>query len=274
MSTVVDNINKLGEMYSNDEIDSKGLASVGDNVIINGEFRINQTGSVSVSTTAAPYGADQWLVVGRSGATLTFATATSDYAHLMCGNRYFGYVNVASAKTPATSDHFALEQLIEGHSIAHFKAGTVNAKTVKLSFATCNSIAGEYSVYLRNPAVDRSYVTTYTQQQANVWEHHEITIPMCMDGTWGVDTAIGMGIGFDVGSGSDFETSAVNTWITGIKKRTAASVKLVSTANANLRITNVSLALASSGAYAPRPYAVELGLCQRYYEVIPYAYII
>jgi len=105
------------------------------------------------------------------------------------------------------------------------------------------------------------------------WARYSVALTGDTTGTWATDNTAGLLIGFDLGSGSNYNTTA-GVWQSGTYRRTIGSVQLVNqTAGATLHITGVQVELGTTAStFEHRPYGVELVMCQRYYyRVTPIA---
>ncbi|MBV8939399.1 MAG: hypothetical protein JO089_06130, partial [Alphaproteobacteria bacterium] len=238
-----------------------------DNRIINGDFLIDQIREgASVTPAANGYAIDMWATTAAAAllSKLTFqqqsATAPPNFKNAL-------YVLAASAATPGTSDYSLLYQTPEGIQVADLQFGTANALNIMLSFQVYASVTGTYCVSLRNSAVNRSYVATFSVGSANTWTQVTLSIPGDTSGTWLTAAgAIGMYLAFDLGCGSTFQAAA-NTWSAGNFLSASGAVQLVANAAAKLYIANVRLYPGSVAMpYAPRAFGTEMSLCQRFFE--------
>jgi hypothetical protein len=166
------------------------------------------------------------------------------------------------------ADYLLFMQKIEGFNTVDLAFGTASAATVTLSFWVRSSITGTYSAFLQNSAASRAYVATYTISAANTWEQKSITIAGDTTGTWiGATSEIGLRVGFDLGSGSNYSTTA-GAWTAGNYTRTSGTVNWGATTGATFYITGVQLEKGSTAtSFDFRPYGTELSLCQRYCTV-------
>jgi hypothetical protein len=231
----------------------------------------NSGGSVSFNNTTG-YTVDRWFTqcVGGSG---TGTATVQRVADAPAGFLYSLKWTTTNAKTPAASDTFTFIQSIEGQNIIDFAYGTASAKTVTFSFWVKSSLTGTFSGCLQSSNVTnyRSYIFNYTINSANTWQYVTITVPGDTGQVPYLDTNRGYGILFDMGSGSTYQTSTLNTWLTGPINRSTTSVNIISTLNATFQVTGVQLELGSVATpFERRSYGQELALCQRYYEVISY----
>ena len=237
------------------------------NRIINGAMQIDQRNagsSVTIPTGTSTYVLDRWQVnKDTSGVVLTVQQGSSS------NPAQFPSAQIFTASTGASvgaGDYLLFVQKIEGFNTADLAFGTASAATVTLSFWVRSSITGTYATYLSNSAVSRSYVSTYTINSANTWEQKTITIPGDQSGTWiGSTNGTGLRVGFDLGSGSNYSTTA-GSWAAGNYTRTSGTVNWGATSGATFYITGVQLEKGSTAtSFDYRPYGTELALCQRYF---------
>ena len=180
-------------------------------------------------------------------------------------------IMVASTATAGAGDQFRFNQAIEGYNIADFAWGTASASAISVSFWAKASVAGTYSVTVWNFNLNRSFVSTVALTSS--WAKYSILISGDTSGSWSTAWTNGVGLEliFDLGNGSTWETSTLNSWQAATKMKATGSVSLVSNAAATLNITGVQLEKGSTAtAFDYRPYGTELALCQRYYSIFPY----
>jgi hypothetical protein len=170
-----------------------------------------------------------------------------------------------SAYSVSSGDTFNLQQRIEGFNVADLGWGTANAKTVTLSFWVQSSITGTHSGAFWNNAFNRGYPFTFTVNAANTWEQKSVVVAGDTSGTWTTDNSIGIGLSFNLGSGSTFLGTAGAWGATGVNGATG-SVSVVGTDDATFYITGVQLEVGTQAtSFEYRQYGTELALCQRYY---------
>ncbi len=232
------------------------------NRIINGDMRIDQRNAgASVSTTGS-YPVDRFYV--SEGTSATFTSQRSTTAPV-------GYTNsllftVGTGASAGAAEQVQIRQAIEGFNIADLAWGTANAKSVTISFQVRSSITGTYCIFLQSSDGGVSYVATYSINSANTFETKSVTIAGPTTGTFNTDNSTGLLVGWDLGSGSNFNTTA-GSWTSGQYRRTTSQANFISNSGATFYITGVQLEVGSVATpFERRPYGAELQLCQRYYE--------
>jgi hypothetical protein len=237
------------------------------NRIINGDMVINQRnpGTVTLDTNTR-FIVDRFFAEDDSTATVTGVQSTTAPAGFI--NSMLFTVTTADSSITA-SENCTIRHFIEGLNIADLGWGTANAQTVTLSFWVRSSVTGTHSGSLLNSAQNRSYVFSYTISAADTWEQKSITIPGDTSGTWLTTNGRGIGIYWNLGSGSNFLGTA-GSWGSSLLLGSTGSVQLFSTLNATFFITGVQLERGSTAtAFEWLPIGTELALCQRYFWTNP-----
>jgi hypothetical protein len=236
------------------------------NRIINGEMDIDQRNAGAAvtitSTVANTYTLDRWAGFGLQASKFSIQQSTVAPA---------GFVNSLlatslTAYSVLTGDIFRVSQVIEGLNVSDLAWGTANAQPVTISFWVRSSLTGTFSGSLLNSATDRSYVFSYTISAANTYEYKTVTIPGDTSGTWLTTNGIGIRLGFNLGSGATYSTTA-GAWSAGAFTAATGSVSVVGTNGATFYITGVQLEKGSTATpFEFRSIGTELGLAQRYYQ--------
>ena len=247
-----------------------GNATVFKNRIINGDMRIDQRNagaSVSISTGTANYTVDRWSASASGGGVFTAQQTTTVPEGF---TNSFGLTVTTVDSSIATNDYYIIEQQIEGLNCTDLGFGTANAKTVTVSFWVRSSLTGLAGGRLCNSATNRSYVFTYTINSANTWEYKTATIAGDTSGTWLTSNGRGIGVLFNLTSGSGLTTSTIGSWVNGnYHGPSSQTVNFIGTNGATFYITGVQLEVGSSATgFEYRDYGRELAMCQRYYQLI------
>ena len=235
------------------------------NRIINGACVIDQRNagaSVTATGGVGVYAIDRFNTSIATGSCTAQQSSTAPI-----GFKNSLSLTVGTSGTPSATAQNTIQQVIEGYNMADFGWGTSDAKQVALSFWVRSSLTGTFAVAFQNVNYDRYYVSTYTINAANTWEQKTITLAGDTTGTWNSTNGSGIRLKFDMGYGSNFNTTA-NTWGAGEFYTISGATKFVANAAATFYITGVQLEKGSTAtSFDYRPYGTELSLCQRYYEV-------
>ena len=241
----------------------QGNFAAGKNKIINGDMSVWQRGT---SFTNGEFTSDRWRVQFGSG-TLTTSRSTD----VPSGFTYSSLVTVTSAGTRNAADYFIVSQLIEGFNSASLKQGASGALPYTISFWVKSSMTGSFSGAAASGDNTRSYGFTYTISAANTWERKTITITGDTSGgatAYPVDTSTGLRLKFDLGSGSNYQTTA-DTWAANNNRAgVSGTVSFAQTSSATWQITGIQLeagSVATAFQTATGTIQGELAACQRYY---------
>jgi hypothetical protein len=255
---------------SNAPVAAAFLASSFKNRIQNGKFEVSQRGTSAAGAASGSYLLDRWSI-SYSGAMVGTVTQQLDAP----ANSEFQYSlrhTITTADTSiAASDYCMHTHVIEGYNVRDLVG-----RSFVLSFRMRSAKTGIHCVALRNSGSDRSFVSEVTVNAANTWETKFVTVPggLPSSGTWDFTTGMGLNVSFVMVAGSTFQTTK-DAWQTGNFVATANQVNVTDTVGNIFAITGVQLEPGLVPTrFDHRPYAVELAMCQRYYEVgsEPYSY--
>lgn len=236
------------------------------NRIINGAMAISQRNGIgAVNVSSDSYTLDRWLNRVSGGGVITNQQSSSV---VPANFSYSAALTVQTADSSiAATDVYDFEQRIEGFNTADLGWGTSAALPVTLSFWVRSSVTGTYGVGLQSASYTRSYVATYTINSANTWEYKTITVPGDTGGTQNNSNGLGVGVCFDLGSGSNCNATAGSWGAGGGLWRTSGCVNWIANSGATFYITGVQLEVGTQATpFEWRQYTTELQLCQRYYE--------
>jgi hypothetical protein len=226
------------------------------NAIMNGDFRINQRGFTS-STTSATYGFDRWMQL-NSGGTVTYSTQTFAVGTSVGEYQPEKYARLVTSGQSGANDFAKLRQSIE--DVRTFAGGTVTvsfyAKAATSTLAAPAKMAVELIQTFGSGGSPSADVNTYAGQVtlSTSWARYAVTIA--------VPSISGKTIG-----------TTANT--------SALQCDLYASAGSSLNSRTGTLGIQSNtfdiwgvqverGGYATafeeRPLQAELAMCQRYYE--------
>lgn len=239
----------------------------GKNLIINPSFEISQEQGTAVVATSGVYPADQWTLFHTGLGTCQAQSAIG------AADSYGRVLNVTATASPPAGAQLMLTQRLEGLQIADLKWGTANARPAVLSFKAQATIAGTYSVMIRNAGGTQSFVHDFVLA-AMVTTDISVVIPAQTAGTWANDsTAYAADLNFVHTVGSTYKAPAVG-WNAGNYFAGPGLTANTVSANNSLYIREVQLRPDPGGAgrnpgFVRGDYGAELVRCQRYYQKDP-----
>ena len=235
------------------------------NRIINGAMVIDQRNAgASVTANDGTYDVDRWKCIATANGKFTMQQNAGSITPPVGFSYYLGCTSTSAYSVSAT-DFFHVRQGIEGYNVADLGYGTVNAKTVTLSFWVQSSLTGTFGGSLNNNTFARSYPFSYTISSANTWEYKTVTIAGDTSGTWQTTTSVGLAVSFSLGAGST-QSGTAGAWVAGEKESVTGAVSVVGTNGATFYITGVQLEVGSSATgFEYVNYQTSLANCQRYY---------
>ena len=238
------------------------------NRIVNGAMQISQENGNTGGTTDEYYAADQW---SYSFVNISGVTAARLPTPGSSGPPYRLRLTSTTADTTiAASDNITITQRVEGIRITDFKWGQPDAKPAVLRFTTYSSVAGTYSVVVRNVPTTYSWIGTFTiaAGEINTFVDRTFAIPVPPGGTWATDNTVGLLVTFVLVAGPSI--IGVPGWQAGSLIGAPGHVNWLGTANSTFIITNVGLHLDPFATGIAPPWqtpdeAAELLACQRYW---------
>jgi len=245
------------------------------NRIINGDMRIDQrrAGALNTITAANVYMTDRWMVHD------TAATAVLTAQQVRAPANPYGQVYALSAVVTtaqaslAAQEYCGFEQRIEGFNVDDLMWGSQYAQPITVSFAAYSTLAGTYSLALRNATNTASYVSAFSVPVANQWVRVEKTIPGETQATWAIDNTLGLALNITLASGANWQTADINRWANSSRASSGfgfiaatGTTNFAATVNSQFFLTGVQVEKGTLATeFERRPYGIELGLCQRYY---------
>jgi hypothetical protein len=244
---------QLGNAYSDGALSNRSK-------IINGAMTIDQRNAGAAVSANGAYPTDRWQL-GISGGTWSVQQSSTAPA----GFSKSTAITISTGYSKSVSDQNNFRQFVEGQNVYDLGWGASGAQSVTLSFWVRSSLTGTFAGSLINSAYDRSYVFTYSISAADTWEYKTVIIAGDTSGTWLTTNGVGIRLFFDLGSGSNSETTA-GAWTAGEYRRVSGAVDVVATTGATFYITGVQLEAGDTATpFEHRSYGAELALCERYY---------
>ena len=237
------------------------------NRIVNPNGAISQEFGDTFSSASAPtYAVDQWGVYsngpvasgGRTSGPVSPNGSTTRVA-----------MSIGTGKPSlAAADVVQIYQVVEGIRVKDLGWGTAQAKPVVLRFTALATTVGTYTVAVRNAAVDRSWLGSFTIPTASTDTTFTFAIPGDTTGTWPKDNTAGMFVLFCFAVGATYG-GGVAGWQAG-DKRGIAGMTNGAAATGAVGVTDVGLyldpdATGRAPAWQMPDEAEELRACQRYY---------
>jgi len=263
------NVNSIGDASGGNTATINGYTPTlsnmaGRNRIINGDMRIDQRNAgaaVSVTTATSGYFLDRWFYYNGSG--------TGNFNVQQSSNAPAGFVNstlftvTAPDSSLSSGDYYLISQKIEGTNVSDLAWGTVNAKTITLSFWVKSSVAGTFGGVVRNDANNRFYPFSYSISNTDTWEYKTVTIAGDTTGTWLTTTEKGLEVIFSLGTDA---VQSADSWTASVALSATGETNLMATNGATFYITGVQLEVGSVATpFENVDYSEMLSRCQRYY---------
>jgi len=267
------------------KIPASGLENAGGafkNVVINGDMVISQraTGTTTISGTAHNT-LDRFAGMESTGGTATLEQHSMSVAdQATTGQRYAALWKCSGTDSSIGAAEYAgVQYFAEAQHLQHFLYGTSAAKDLTLSFWVKSNTTGTYSIGIYKPDNTGYYhPTTYAISSADTWEKKVIHISptagstsliTASGGAIANDSGLGIAFYFYTALGSNFHTSAINTWSTTADFGTSDQPNLMSSTDNNWYITGVQLEVGDAASdFEYIPIDVQLQRCQRYYNQI------
>jgi hypothetical protein len=240
---------------------------------VNGGMEVSQENStavVQVSNTLK-YVVDGWLLLSLGTQNVLGQQTVAPSALAGFLNALSVFASPTPSPSPAAGDAICLLQSIEGFRTGKLNYGTVNAQPITIGFWVAATRTGMFSGSVRNGAINRSYVFTFTINAVNTWEFKTVTIPGDTTGTWAKDKTAGITIAFTAMSGTTLAT-APGAWTAGnFVAATGTTNSMVTTSDwfglaGVVVLPGIEAPSAARSPLIMRPYDQELMTCKRYWS--------
>jgi hypothetical protein len=215
----------------------------------------------SLTPTTNAYTTDRWSAQISQSSKLSYQQVTTAPAGFSNSMK----ITSLSSYSVASGDYFLFNQAIEGFNTADLGWGTVNAKTVTLSFWVQSSLTGTFGGSVFNYAGGYGYPFSYSIPVANTWTQISITITGATSSTWASTNSGSVIVNFGLGVGSTYSGTA-GSWVASEVRSATGATSVVGTSGATFYITGVQLEVGSSATgFEYVNYQTSLANCQRYY---------
>ena len=238
-------------------------------LIINGDMAIAQRGTSLSSQSSSTRLLDRFANDIGGGGAITISQDT-DTPNSTFPNSMKMVVATADSSI-AAADAYRFTYSVEGKDIATVGLGNSDCQTMTLTFWVRSSVTGTYGIGFQNSAETENYVDEYAISSANTWEKKVINIPVRTSGTWLTTNGVGLGIRWDLGSGTNYNGTA-DTWQTTSGKvyRTSSCVNWIANASATFYVTGVQLEIGTFDAnsipdFQHEDVGTSLARCRRYF---------
>ena len=220
---------------------SKLATALPRNRVVNPSMQISQENGETPNNPNGYYAADQWFI-NYSGFQPSAFSRVSDVTGQTSNGKALLLQAVVARPSPAAGDVLCIIQNIEGVRVADFQWGAANAQQAVLRFTAVSTIAGIYSVAIRNAVVDRTFLAPFTLGPST-WHTITIVIPGDTTGTWLKDNGVGFSIGIGLGAGINY--GGLAGWQAGNKIQIGGSTNWLATQPAYFYLGDVGLYLDS-----------------------------
>lgn len=242
------------------------LGVTGRNRIINGSCDVTQRGSNGVFTTGiSGYGGPDRFFGNNSSSGGRFdqsaSTLVSDGITKNCVTQ-----TVVTAVPDITTNKIwsGITQLIEG-----VNCYDLLGKPITVSFLFKASVAGMYSVSIRDGSGTYSYVSSFTVAANVVTPVTVTTSSIPLGAAIPNTTAVGMSVYIGALNSGTYNTSTLNAWQSGNFVTASGFTNWGTTVGATISITELQLEVGSAATQFERlSIADHILKCQRYYELI------
>jgi hypothetical protein len=239
------------------------------NYFTNGDFKIDQrNGYTQFLPANASFLADRFQYFCTQAGKFNFQARNVAATAAPLGSPVSTWASFDSAGVYVSSgnDQFDFAQYFEGYDLIDFLWGTPQAKNAVLSFYAYASVAGDYSVVIRNVPGTHSFLVKYNIPTAGLFYKIVVPIPGPTVGTWGTGSAASLVIDWTLDGAGTSLTVPTGAWAAAVLKGATGQTKMLSTAGSAFAIAAIKLELGNVATpFVPLPMDEALARCQRYY---------
>jgi len=224
------------------------------NDILNGQFRVAQTGTSFVSPVDSSYDLDGWIFQYiAAGSTATIAQSVGSYTGKLCRT-----VTVTAAlASPAAADYVIQATHIEGYECVKYIDNTFT-----VGFNVKSSVPGIHCLAIYNGST--YFIKEYTINLMDTWEYKSITVTGCTSQVSSSTNGIGLTLFFINAMGSDKNSGVDNTWNAFPNMCTANQVNDFANIGNVFALEDVTLNPGTVVAVDDATFEKDLRRCKRY----------
>ena len=244
----------LGNAYDDGALSNR-------NRIINGAMQVAQRGT---SFTNNGYTVDRFKVANGSVGNIT---TTQENTNSPSGvSKYSMKVTATNTASLASGSDGWIRHVIETKDIENLTLSDTT-KHFTVSFYVKCSNTGQSSIGVTSGDFSSAqYVYPFTISNADTWQRVSVAIP-CSSLLSNVNGDYGLRLYWDIGAGTNYQTSSTNQWVTGGKYAASGNLQITGINGRYLQITGVQLEVGDTATpfEHSKSYGEELAKCQRYY---------
>ena len=254
------------------KVKSRGTENVSGrrNLIINGAMQVAQRGTSSTGTGYVVCDRFKTNKAGPDITTTQHTLSTTDTPYSL-GFRKSYQVHVTDPQTPnAAVDYAEIEHRVEAQNIANSGWNYTNPSSkITVSFWVLSTVAGTYTVYVRDNDGTSGYSFDYTLS-ADTWKKVIHTIPGNSSLVFNTDNGAGLDLYFTLYYGTNYTgTKTDEVWATHSSSNQVGDYaqNILATDEAKFEITGVQVEVGDSASdFEHRSFGEELHACKRYYQ--------
>lgn len=231
------------------------------NIIVNGSMTIAQRNVTSTGTNGY-HTVDRFRIYnGGVGTNTNTQESTNGVAGV---SKYsFKYAATNTASLVAGTDAW-IRYVIETKDTQNLNLTDSNQNFTVSFYVKCSN-TGQSSIGIASGDFGSAqYVSPFTIAAADTWQRVSVTFPG-NSALSGVSGDYGIRLYWDIGAGTNYQTSSTNQWITDGDYAASGNLQITGVSGRYLQITGVQFEVGELTDFEFRSFNEELALCQRYY---------
>lgn len=231
--------------------------------------QINEGNSINF-TGSSFYQEDNWKAFGTMAGDGVYVGHTQRVTDAPPGFNFSYKATTVTGATVNSTRGGGWFTFADGRDVAHLKWGTADARPISPKVWVKSSVAAQYSLSMKNSAANRSFVTLFTIDTANVWQLITLdNLPGDTSGTWlTTQGTIGLVCAINWALGSGKTTGTIDAWQSGsFDGVTGQSTSVATTNGATFQIGGFEIKVGEvCGPYSDESEYVKVGRCRRKYR--------